>query len=245
MAQLEAVNNQKHKTLSVDATKIETHSAGLNLIPVVVAEFSQLAVQCPIVLTKHSDTGQFVFAALCGFEKGENLFYDNQQWQGLYVPLQIQRQPFFLGEPSPTNDNNEPDYSIYIDTQSPAIVTATSTQDTHRLFTESGQETEFFQNAKTTLAHILQGEKDNLALLELLTKLELIQSVSIDVTFINEQKTALNGLYTIDQEKLARLNAEHVYSLHQLGVLQSIYTMITSLGQVYALVARKNTRLSN
>lgn len=244
MAQLEAVNNQKHKTLSVDATKVDTHSAGLNLIPVVVAEFAQLALQCPIVLTKHSDTGQFVFAAMCGFEKGENLFYENQQWQGLYVPLQIQRQPFFLGEPCPNHNKNTPDYSIYIDTQSPTIVTDADAQNAHRLFTENGQESDFFHNAKLTLAHILQGEKDNLALLELLTQFELIQSVSIDVIFINDQKTALNGLYTIDQEKLAQLNAEQVCSLHQQGVLKSIYAMIISLGQVYALVARKNAGLS-
>lgn len=96
MANLVAVDNKNHKHIKINNTLAETHGKNLHLIPAIVAEFTNLAVQYPILLTKNGDTGQFVCAAMLGFESGENLFWQNEQWQGIYLPLQIQRQPFLL-----------------------------------------------------------------------------------------------------------------------------------------------------
>ena len=96
-------------------------------MPAVLAEFTHIALQQPIVLTKNGETGQFVCAGMFGFEEGENLFWQNQQWQGLYLPLQIQRQPFFIGEvpiqPGKEIKRENDDFLVCIDTNSPAIST--------------------------------------------------------------------------------------------------------------------------
>ena len=59
MTKLVAINPKEHHSLTVDPTKAEIHGAQTHLIPAVVAEFSNLATQYPIVLAKNGDTGQF------------------------------------------------------------------------------------------------------------------------------------------------------------------------------------------
>ena len=82
MTNLVAVNNKSHLNTKVDLSKVEQHGADLQLVPVVLSEFINLAVQYPIVLTKNGNTGQFVFSVMLGFEPCENLFWQQEQWQG-------------------------------------------------------------------------------------------------------------------------------------------------------------------
>jgi len=242
MTHLVAVDNKNHLNTKIDLSKIEQHGADLHLVPVVLSEFIHLAVQYPIVLTKHGETGQFVFSAMLGFEKNENLFWQEEQWQGLYVPLQVRRQPFFIEaiehQNNSEHDNNE--LVVCVNMESPALSNNTG----EALFDINGQESTFFQEAKDLLAQLLTGEKENNLLSESLTLMGLIQPMSLDITFVDQSSTKLLGLYTIDQEKLTSLSKEQVLTLYQAGLLPSIYTMITSLGQVHALIDLKNKRLN-
>lgn len=248
MAKLVAIDNQIHQNLYIDTNKAEQHGAELNLIPTVLSEFVSLAVQYPIVFTKNGETGEFICAAMLGFESKENLFWQNDQWQGLYVPLQIQRQPFFIGEQDVQQAKNNnatntgKDYVVCIDVESPMLVKTDSmdSEKTARLYNEDGKESDYFIQAKNTLAHLLQGESDNAAFISLLKDFDLIQPLALEITFINNQSTRLNGLYTINKDKLAALSEDNVNTLHRMGFLQPIYTMIASLGQIYALIERKN-----
>lgn len=242
MANLVAVDNKNHLNLKVDPNKAELHGAELHLIPVVISEFTNLALQYPIVLTKNGDTGQFVCAAMLGFEEKENLFWQNGAWQGLYVPLQIRRQPFFVGssDSQEAEQKNNSDYIVCIDTDSPTICSEKGLA----LFDERGLDTEYFQHAKSCLAQLLAGEADNKIFIEHLQQMDLIQSMTLEVTFANQHSTKLNGLYTIDQEKLAKISDEQILILHKKGLFPSIYMLITSLGQMHELIARKNSLLS-
>jgi len=240
MAQLVAIDNKNHLNLTVDAAKAELHGAGLHLVPAVMSEFTNMAVQYPLVITKNADTGQFVVAAMLGFEAGENLFWRDGQWQGLYLPLQIRRQPFFVANPEQSNEQKAAvDYVVCFDSESPAI----SSNNGQALFSDNGMDTEYFQQAKYCLAQLLEGEIANKQLLEQLDKLDLLQVIKMEVTFANQQSTTLHGLYTIDTEKLAALSAEKIAHLHKAGLLQAIYTLITSLGQIHHLIDLKNKQL--
>lgn len=248
MAKLVAINNQKHRDLLIDTNKAEQYGAELNLIPTVLSEFVSLAVQYPIVFTKNGETGEFVCAAMLGFESKENLFWQDEAWQGMYLPLQIQRQPFFIGEPSAKSSEaleQSKDYVVCVDVESP-MVTKTSSlniEGKEALYNQDGSESDYLIQAKNTLAHLLQGEAENKVFINALKELDLIQPLSLEIAFINEQTTRLNGLYTINQDKLAALSGDEITSLHQSALLQPIYTMIASLGQIYSLIERKNQRI--
>lgn len=233
MTKLVAIDNKNHRNLKVDASKAELHGAQVHLIPAVLPEFTNLAAQYPLVLTKNGDTGQFVCVAMLGFEANENLFWQDGQWQAIYLPLQIQRQPFFVGDA-------DSEQVVCIDLDSPTL----SSGEGETLFADDGTESEYFRQAKERLAHLLHGESVNQSFIEKIIELELLQPLSLEITFVNQTTRRLNGLYTIDKSKLAALAGEQVLALHQSGYLEAIYTMITSLGQIYALIDKKNKRLN-
>ncbi|WP_163930106.1 SapC family protein [Paraferrimonas sp. SM1919] len=238
MSHLVQVNYDFHHHLKIDPTLAHLSAADVHLMPIVVQEFINIASQSPIVITKDGDTGQFGFSALLGFAEKQNLFFRDGQWQGLYLPLQIQRQPFFIEQVSQEN------FAVCINIDSPMIVSEHhNQQQLQRLFIDGGQESSYLSNAKQCLGQLLQGEIDNKNLMEALLEAQLIQPLSLEITFVDNSKTRLNGLYTIDQDKLAKLPDSKVNELHKAELLQPIYTMITSLGQMYRLIDKQNQRL--
>lgn len=241
MAHLVAVQPAQHQQLYVLPEQVDVHAAGQNLIPVVPAELTHVATQLPLVLAKSGETGQFVLAALTGFAPNENLLMQQGRWLGLYLPLQIQRQPFFVGKANP--DDN--DYVVCIDLDSPATgQNQPLPVGAELLFFADGSETDFYRQAKQRLVQLLQGEQQRDALIDVLLQCRLLQPMSLDITFADQSTTRLNGLYTIDADKLAALAPEQVVQLHQQGHLAAIYAILGSAAQIYALIARKNQQLA-
>jgi len=241
MAHLVAIEPAHHQQLYVLPEQVDVHAAGQNLIPVVPAELTHVATQLPLVLAKNGETGQFVLAALTGFAPNENLLLQQGRWQGLYLPLQIQRQPFFVGKATPDAD----DYVVCIDMDSPATgQNQPLPAGAELLFLADGSETEFYRQAKQRLVQLLQGEQQRDALIEVLLQCQLLQPMSLDITFADQSTTRLNGLYSIDADKLAALAPEQVVQLHQQGHLAAIYAILGSAAQIYGLIARKNQQLA-
>ena len=69
-------------------------------------------MQYPIVITKNADSGKFVCVCVFGFEQGENLFWKEGHWDGVYTPLNIARQPFFIGDDTSDTSHH---FSVCID----------------------------------------------------------------------------------------------------------------------------------
>ncbi|GAA6171652.1 hypothetical protein NBRC116592_13220 [Colwellia sp. KU-HH00111] len=243
MANLVAVDNKNHRTLQIDIRKLALHGAKLNMIPVVLSEFSSAATQYPLAITKDGETGEFVCIALLGFETGENLFWSNGEWQGLYLPLHIRRQPFFVGNPITHHkvQSDNIDHIVCVDSESPAI----TSEGGMNLFDERGLDSDYFQQTKACLAELLSGEAESKRLIENLQAMDLLQSLSLKITFKNQTSTRLNGLYTVNKEALAKLVDEQILQLHKLGLLAAIQILSNSLGQVQTLIDLKNNRLEH
>jgi hypothetical protein len=241
MAELIAITPQLHQQLRIRPSQAEWHSRAAQLLPVVPAEFASVATQSPIVLTKNGQTGQFVTVALLGFAPGENLWFVDGRWQGAYLPLQLQRQPFFVGQSAQDEASN---LLLCIDPDSPAICRDPKASQTEALFDDDGSDSKYLQQIKGVLAELLQGEQQQQQLVQALLQADLIQPLSLEITFANQQSTRLNGLYTIDQTKLAALDPTKLVQLHQAGWLAPMYTLLASAAQLYPLIARKNQQLT-
>lgn len=242
MSNLIALDNRIHQTLTINPQAVEQHGQSLHLVPIVVSECTAVASQFPIVLSKNEETGQFSLGAMLGFEAGENLFWYANRWQGLYLPLQIQRQPFFLGEAA---QNSEQEFVVCFDAKSPCVNDdSQSNESAQAVFNADGTETDYLIQAKQCLAELLRGEQDNAQLIANLVNYELIQPMSLEITFVDQKSRRLNGLYTINKDKLAELSKDTVYELYQNGQLEVMYAMTASLGQLYRLIELKNSRLS-
>lgn len=234
MSKMVAVNQQTHKHIQVVPEKVEEQAADLHMVPVVTNEWLKLVAQFPILFTKHVETGRFSCVALMGLKPGENLFWSDAQFNTVYVPLNIARLPFFAGQDEQSNGN----FVLCIDEHSEVI----ARHHGHALFVDNGQPSDYLKQAQANLAQLVQGEKDTEALLEILLTYNLLVPLSLDITFENNQSITLNGLYGIDEDKLAALSDDRLLSLQASGNLQLIYTQIASLAQIYVLIDKQNKR---
>lgn len=241
MGRLVALDNRIHRGLRVAPERIAAQGARLHMVPVVLSEFLKLCVQYPIVLTKNADTGRFVCVCLFGLAKNENLFWRNNQWDAIYTPLHIARQPFFVGagETAPP-DRVDGDFVLCIDAENDSLQ-----QDTgDRIFDEQGDETPYLQKTKAILAALLTGEAETQRFIDKLLALNLVQPMRFDVEYVNRQSQRVEGIYTVDEERMKSLSSAGLIELHSLHYLAPIYTMMASLGHVYSLVNRKNVLLA-
>ena len=231
MAKLVALDSEHHRGLRIDTGSIEQQGAALRMVPVMPDEFLKLAIDYPIALTKNAETGQFVCVALFGFAEGENLYWNDGAWQSLYTPLNIMRQPFFVG----TGENGQP--LICIDEDSPCIG-----QSGEALFEADGTGGAYLKKMQGVLGQLLAGEKQGAELVQQLQELQLIVPMRLEVTFASGDSQRIEGLYTVDEEKLQNLDGDTLQQLNAGGQLGHIYTMLTSLGHIYALIERRNAR---
>lgn len=250
MPQLIAVNPSYHQHTLIDPKLVEQDASELHLVPAVLNEFQKLVVQYPIVFSKKEDSGQFTCSALLGLEEGENLFWEKGQWQGIYVPLQVARQPFFLGNDSSNTDPNEQQkFILCMNPEHPSVIAQESGQITpeatelQALFDDNRQPTPYLQQQQSLLEQLLYGEQITDIFIAQVLKLELLTPLALDITFADKSSQKVTGLYTIDEEKLASLDDRALISLHQQHLLSPIYTVIASMGQIYSLVDKKNKRI--
>ncbi len=87
----------EHAGLRIRADLVEASAASQHLIPIVVSEFRKAATQYPIVFAKHPETGRFAPYVLTGLGIEENLFWSGTELDVAYVPLNVRRQPFYVG----------------------------------------------------------------------------------------------------------------------------------------------------
>lgn len=236
MAHLVAVNAQYHQALKVNKQKAEEAIADQHMLPVVISEFLKLVVEFPILFSKSTETGRFLCIALLGFKEGENLFWHAAKFNSLYSPLNAARHPFFVGK----SDKSDGESILCIDQQSAAI----SSIDGESLFTAQGQPSDYLNEIQQILAELIAGEAQTEAYIDCLLGNELLVPLKLDISFGDKSQIKIKGLYSIDEDKLNNLSLSALGALKQQGYLQTIYTQLASLGQIYALIERRNKRLS-
>lgn len=237
MTNLVALHHHLHQSLRINTHAVEVQGGQLQMVPVVLSEFLKLAVQFPIAFTKNKDTGQFVCVALFGFKPNENLFIKDNQWDSLYIPLHIKRQPFFLGN----SEQDENQFVICIDSKNNSIQSDAG----EFVFDAQGNETAYTESIKAILAELVNGEAVTQAFINKLSELKLLQPLQLEITFENGESTRVEGIYTLNEDHLNRLGKDDIFELHQQNFLGPIYSILTSLGHIYGLVDRKNKQLAS
>lgn len=226
MANIALLNNHDHRSVRVQAGASARYGDNQRFVPVIVGEFTHLAVHYPILLTKDQNTGAFFAGAMLGFDEGENLFLDERGME-TYRPLNLQRGPFFTA-------GNE----VAIDLDSPRLEVGGKP-----LFTESGEPSQYLQSIMALFRDWKPGLEMTKTFVESLVALKLVEPIDIDLAFDDGSRRKLTGLYTINQDSLRALPDATVIDLFRKGYLQLAYLMIASLKQVPVLARRKNDAL--
>lgn len=238
MAQPVLLDIKHHSDIRIVTNRGAEYGENVHFIPVVADEVRALVLAYPICFLKDNNTGQFGLNVITGFEAGENLFLDNNQWRSHYVPLHLRRQPFMVGVTEsgaePTNDNTV----ITIDMDSPRV----NTSQGERLFDEHGKANRYLDEISDLLSQLMSGNKRTEIFINALVEHDLIEPVQLGITLSGGEQKRFDGLYSINESKLAALTGEALEQFHSKGYMQACYLISASMGHIQKLVEWKKAR---
>lgn len=236
------LDNVTHKDLKILPGYRKGQGFDTSTVRVFPVEFSELQVEYPIVLVRNKASGHFEPVALLGLSSNENLFLDANGWDARYIPLAIERQPFLIGFQEATQSGipqRQP--VVHIDLDHPKV----SMTEGEPVFLPHGGESPLLERISSVLATIHQGNEINQVFSKLLVGLDLVESSAMEFTLSNGEKHTLSGLHIINEERLSALNGNALETLHQKGLLKSIYMMLASMPNFRKLIDRKDALLGS
>jgi len=222
------LNNIDHKDLRVDTARSAALGDAVMYALIFPAEFRDVQAHYPIVFRKAAD-GTFQPLALFGFKEGQNLFLEDGRWDATYLPLAIERQPFLIGSAGD-------ELLIHVDLDSPRVSMGDGAGEA--VFLKYGGTTKFLDHVNSVLLSIHQGLESTPAFIEALLQHELLESFVLDVQVEDGAEHRLAGFYTINEDRLKRLDGNALEQLNRAGHLEPIYMAIASLSNLRALIER-------
>ena len=222
MPTLELLNPQTHGQLRLR----KSQEPAPHFVQIVPSEFAVAATCCPILFTKEAATGSFYAGAIFGFKAAENLL-DTLEERGVFNPLMLQREGFFLSEQHIAIDRGHSRFSA---------------QEGDSLFDESGQPGAALRAIQRILGEIHTGLEQGKAFIAALADLRLIETIDISLKFDDGERLTLQGLYTVSLDRLREIDDAAAIRLFRAGHLQLAYTMAASLKQIGRLARLRNDR---
>ena len=224
------LSRKEHAAIRIRPDQVESSAATQHLIPIVVTEFRKAAIQYPIVFAKHPETGRFDPYVLTGLSLEENLFWTGTDLDVAYVPLNIRRQPFYVGTAN----------ALCIDLDNPSIDASGSKP----LLNPDGTDSAYLKEILSILAELVTGKERTEQFIATLLSLDLLAPVVLDIVLDDKTSLQLEGLYGIDEEKFRQLVERETARLWKIGHLDLIYNVLIASGQIVKLIRLKNQRLA-
>jgi hypothetical protein len=233
------LSRSEHAGLRIRADRVEAAASGQHLIPVVASEFRKAAVQYPIVFAKHPDTGRFAAYVLSGLGVKENLFWTGTELDVAYVPLNVRRQPFYVGT-SDTADGPG-DNVLCIDLDSPCLDAAGD----KAIVNPDGSDSVYLKEILKILGELVTGTAATEQFIATLLSLKLLAPILLDIVLDDKTPLQLQGLYGLDEERLRQLGTDAIAGLWKSGELDLIYALMLSSGQIVKLIRLRNQRIAS
>lgn len=239
MSKATVLNNVDHKNVKVDSRPDASQTLHVNRCAAFTTEISELHKEFPLVFYKNPDTGETQLHAILGLEKDENLFLSESAWSSRFVPALLARGPFSLGyKKAQVEGEQRPEPVICIDMDDPRV----NAEKGEDLFLQFGGEAPYLEYVKKALQTIESGMKFDKTLYTLVESMALLEPVSIQIKLSNVDEVNFSNYYTVNQQKLAELDAENLAKLNQYGVLSLLYFILSSMGNFQQLVELKNAK---
>lgn len=239
MARYELLNNVTHKDLRVITDFGRQFGDDIGMVLAFPSEYAELQREYPIFFRKDADNGQWQSVALLGFEQHENLFLQDGRWNAAYLPGAVAKGPFLIGFQEQRIDGElrkEP--VMHVDLEHPRA----SFSGGEPVFLPHGGNSPYLQHIADVLRGIRDGVEFGTAMFAAFDSMGLIQPVNLDVQLDDKHRVNVNGLYGIDREKLAALDAESLQRLNRAGFLEGAYLVLASLHNMRRLMAEKQRR---
>lgn len=248
MQKIELLNNVTHENLKVNTRFAVELGDGVVSTVTFLTEFAEVQKEYPILCRKDPETDEYQAIAFFGLQKDENLFLAEADpmsqkhvgWRAEYVPAVMARGPFSIGVQRGLVDGVEVQKPVvHIDMKHPKA----SCEDGQALFLENGGHSPYLRHISATLDAIKDGMPLTKLMFDAFSKYELLEPVTLDIEFLNQDKLKINGFETINIDKLSRLSGEALVKLNKSGFLQAAYFIVASMSNVRKLIEWKDRKL--
>ena len=225
---------EAHRGLRIRTDRGEAYGDAVMSCLTVPDEFRRVQEEYPILFRLNAERDSFTALAMFGFQTGENLFLRDGRWDARARPLAMEIQPFLIG--------GGPDAAkqVHVDLASPRIAT---NDEGVRVFDEDGRPTPYLERVAEQLGMLDAGYQGSADFFAALRRHELLEPLTLDVTLDDGSENRLVGFHAIDEERLAALDGDTLDELQREGHLLPIFMAVASLGNIGALVQRKNRAL--
>ncbi len=232
--QISHLNANSHSLIKIKQTYPKGEGFEQGAVMVYPCEICELQKEYPILFRKHGETGRLFPNALLGFEEKENLFIgNNSQWNASYIPLAVQKGPFFITA-NPSDESGSPVLSI--DSKHPSV----NESEGEALFDSSANPTRYLDHINQVMARMHHDTPRIKAMVDAFSELDLLEPLNIDIQFENGEAINFSGAYTITREKLSELDGESLLSLNKQGLLSIAFYIADSLNNLSKLIETKN-----
>jgi len=226
-----------HQQLRVLEERAFSSCKDVTMCAVTLSEIPRLVIEYPIAFTRNGESGPLIPVALFGVNPEQNLYWRDDRWSSVSVPLNIGRQPFFVGlADNPAGGTGEKGLIPCIDLENPGVQEAAG----EALFDANGVETPYLRHKLALLAELVEGEQKTRTFVERLTALELIHPIQLELKAPNTPPRKISGLHSIEEKKLRALDGTVLMELNGLGYLHAMHAMLSSLGHLQILARRAN-----
>lgn len=238
------LNNITHKDLRVITRHGAEFGDNVGTVLTFPTEYGDVQREYPIFFRKDPQSGELQSIALLGFQQDENLFLDENSpdesgWNAAYIPGIVARGPFLIGfQNQEIGGDIRREPVIHVDMDNPRI----SSTEGEPVFLPQGGNTRYLDRIGNILQGIHQGLALSKAMFEAFNAAQLIEPVNVEIKFNDEEQYNLRGLYTISEERLARLDGDALFKLNSAGFLQGAFLVLASHNNVKKLIDMKHRR---
>lgn len=197
------------------------HLEKQTVFPILITELGRAVNSFPLAFIKQEDN--YIFVSVLGLAPGDNLLLSKDgKWMGNYIPALIRAYPFRLMKGKDEN------MALAIDED---------------FITERKEDVPFFEGdnlSKQTeeilkfLTEIEKGRVITVNALKKLAELELIEPWNLTIK-TKDGDRKVEGLFKINEQKMASLSDEDFLSLRKIGALQLAYGQLFSMGNLHIL----------
>jgi len=228
---IQPLDKNKHSQLKFRRDRSFAHVSNEQLIPIVMKEFPQIAMEWPILFVKNTETDKLLPVALMGLKQGENYYCNDETWQQPYLPRALSNRPFAFT----TMEEQGDQAFLCVDEDSELL----SAEDGEAMFDEKGEQTEALKNAGQQLVDYIQDSKSTTAIVEYIDGLGLLKQQDLTIHSRDGQQHRIQGVYIIDEKALSELSQENLVEMHSRGLMAAAYSQLLSMAQIHRLISRQ------
>jgi len=223
------LNTEEHKDLRLKIDNNFSIFSNTNALPIAGVEFIEASREHAIAFINYQGEG-IIPIYILGLRDNENLLLDdNNNWRYQYVPAFVRRYPYIMVEPDKDGKSVvciDADYEGINDPKGELIFTQKDgeTKPTEQL--EAAME--MLNDFNAQLARTREFTKR-------LEEFDLLKEIAPQVNLADGREFSIGGIYTVDEEKLLKLEDEKALTLYRSGEMAWIYNHLASISNLIRL----------